>query len=331
MNKTHLKVVITDCDHGSIEEEKEEFRRIGAELVFARVKEEQEVIEACGDADGVIEQYVPITRKVLAHLPQCKAVTRYGIGVDTIDLRAATDFGIVVANVPDYCLDEVADQAMALLLGLIRKVNFYDRKVKSGQWDFRLGRPIFGMKGKIMGLIGCGNIGHQVAKRISAFGVRVIAFDPYIEKPREGVTLTDLDTLLRESDFISIHCSLNESTRHLLGEREFQKMKKKPILVNASRGPIVDENALIHALEKGLVSGAGLDVLEKEPPDPDNPLLRMDNVILTPHVSFYSEEAFHELKYQTARNISDVLVGKWPRSVVNPDVKRKTRASLSEP
>jgi D-3-phosphoglycerate dehydrogenase len=324
-----LKVVITDCDHGSIEEEKNELGRIGAELILAQVKEEDDLIRVCKDADGLLNQYALLTRRVLENLPNCKVVSRYGVGVDSVDLKAATDLGIIVANVPDYCMDEVANQAISMLLGLMRKVVFFDHKVKSGQWDFRLGIPIHRTMGKTMGLIGCGRIGLEVAKKISAFGVRVIAFDPYIEKSHEVIELKDFDTVLRESDFISIHCPLNDSTRHLLGEREFRKMEKKPLIINTSRGPIIDEKALIQALINGQISGVGLDVLEKEPPEPQNPLLKMDNVILSPHISFYSEESISELKRRTAENVSSVLLEKWPRSVVNREVRGKTRASIS--
>ena len=226
-------------------------------------------------------------------------------------------------------MDEVANQTIAMLLTLIRKTAFFDQKVKSGQWDFRLGIPIYRTKGKTMGLIGCGKIGLEVAKKISGFGVKVIAFDPYLQMTGGEVELTDFDSVLKKSDFISIHCPLNESTRHLIGQKEFQKMEKRPIIVNTSRGPIIDETALIEALKEGRVSGAGLDVLEKEPPDLQSPLLKMDTVILSPHSSFYSEESISELKRRTAKNVSDVLMGKWPVSVVNREVKGKTRATIS--
>jgi len=330
MEQQTWKVVISDCDHGSIDEEREAFARIGAELVFVQAKTEEALIEACKDADGVLNQYSLMTRRVLENLPRCKVIARYGIGVDSIDLKAATDLGIIVANVPDYCVSEVADQAIALLLTLVRKTAFFDQQVKGGRWEFRQGAPIHRLEGRTMGLVGCGKIGFAVAKRISSFGVRAIAYDPYLQEPREGVLFTDLDTLLRESDFLSIHCPLNESTRHLLSEKEFRKMEKRPLLINTSRGPIVDEKALVEALEKGLLSGAGLDVLEQEPPDPANPLLRMGNVILSPHASFYSEESFHELKRRTAQAVSNVLLGQWPESVVNRDVIGKTRASITE-
>ena len=324
--KTHpYRVVITDCDHGSIEEEKQEFGRIGAELILAQVQEEKDLIRVCKDADGLLNQYALLSRKVLDHLPKCKVVSRYGVGVDPVDLRAATDLGIIVANVPDYCIDEVATQTVTMILALIRKIAFFDQKVKSCHWDFRLGIPIHRTSGKTLGLIGCGKIGLEVAKRVSSFGVKVAAFDPYLKNVPEGIELKDLDSILKESDVISIHCPLNDSTRHLIGDREFKKMGKKPLLINTSRGPIVDEKALVQALEEGLISGAGLDVLEKEPPVSQNPLLNMENVILSPHAGFYSEESISELKRRTAKNVSDVLSGRWPRSVVNPEVMTKTR------
>ncbi len=328
MKQHPYQVVITDCDHGSIEEEKEELNRIEADLVLAQVKEEEEVIRACKDADGLINQYALLTRRVLEQLPKCKVVARYGVGVDSIDLKAATDLGIIVANVPDYCIEEVASHAVAMILTLIRKTAFFDRKVKANKWDFRQGIPIGRIRGKTLGLIGSGKIGLEAAKMVSPFGVKVIAYDPYLTEAPKGVQLKDFDAVLRESDFISIHCPLNDSTRHLIGEKEFKKMEKKPLLINTSRGPIIDEKALIQALQEGLVAGAGLDVMEKEPPDSINPMLTMENVILSPHVGFYSEESISELKRRTAKNVLDVLTGKWPGSVVNREVKEKARAPI---
>ena len=329
MERSRYQVMITDCDHGSIEEEKEELGRIGAELILAQISEEEDLIRVCKEADGLINQYAILNRNVLNHLPKCKVVARYGVGVDSIDLRAATDLGIIVANVPDYCIDEVATHTVAMLLTLIRKTAFFDRKVKSSQWDFRQGASIHRIQGKILGLIGCGKIGFEVAKRISIFGVKVMAFDPYIHSTGEKIELTDLETILRKSDFISIHCPLNESTRHLISEKEFKKMERKPFLFNTSRGPIVNEKALIQALEEGRISGAGLDVLETEPPGSENPMLKMENVIFSPHVGFYSEESISDLKRRTAKNVSDVLMGRRPGSVVNQEVISKTRATIS--
>ena len=327
MTHPDWKVVITDCDHGDIEEEKRIFGEIGAELSWLQLKTEEDLVRECKNADGLLVQYAPLTRKVLGQLPRCKVLSRYGVGVDSIDLKAATDFGIIVANVPDYCVDEVAIQAVTLFMALVRKTVFFDQKVRAGHWDFTEGGPIHRVRGKTMGLVGCGKIGLEVAKMASALGMQVLAFDPYIQKA-EGIRLVDLDTLLQESDFISIHCPLNESTRHLIGEKAFHQMKKRPLIVNTSRGPIIDGTALIEALKGGLISGAGLDVLEKEPLDPQSPLLGMENVIFSPHMGFYSEESIRELNRRTAENVADVLRGKWPRSVVNREVMGKTKAGL---
>ena len=329
MKDRPYQVVITDCDHGSIEEEKEVISQIGAELILAQVRNEEELIRTCKEADGLINQYALLNRKVLENLPQCKVIARYGVGVDSVDLKAATDLGIMVANVPDYCIEEVASHAVALILTLARKTALFDRQVKSGQWDFRMGIPIGRLRGKMLGLIGSGKIGLGVAKMIAPFGVKVMAYDPFLKENPEGIQLKDFETVLKESDFISIHCPLNDSTRHLIGEKEFSKMGKKPLLINTSRGPIIDEEALIKALKGGQISGAGLDVLEKEPPDVSNPLLKMDNVILSPHVGFYSVESISELKRRTAQNVADVLMGRWPASVVNQEVRGKTRMPLS--
>lgn len=329
INDQLREVVITDCDHGSIEIEKEELYRIGAKITLAQVRSEEDLIRVCGQADGILNQYAPLTRAVMGHLPKCKVIAKYGVGVDTVDLKAATDFGIIVTNVPDYCVDEVADHTISLMLSLARKIVFFNQRVKSNEWDFRQGNPIHRIRNKTLGLIGCGRIGREVARKMSVFGVRAIAYDPYIADPGGAIAFVDLDTVLRESDFISIHCSLNESTRHLLGGGEFQKMQKKPLIINVARGPIIDEMELIQALNRGQISGAGMDVLEKEPPDPHNPLLKMENVILSPHVAFYSEESICELKRRAAEGISAVLLGEWPRAVVNKDVIGRTRASIS--
>lgn len=328
MAHPNWKVVITDCDHGDIEEEKRIFGQMGVELSWLQLKTEEDLIRECKDAEGLLIQYAPLTRKVLEQLPRCKVLSRYGVGVDSIDLKAATDLGIIVANVPDYCVDEVAIQAVTLFMALIRKTVFFDQKVRAGHWDFTEGGPIHRIRGKTMGLVGCGKIGMEVARMASTLGMQVLAFDPYIQKA-EGIRLVDLDTLFKESDFISIHCPLNESTRHLIGEKAFHQMKKRPLIVNTSRGPIIDGTALIEALKGGLISGAGLDVLEKEPLDPQSPLLRMENVIFSPHMGFYSEESIRELNRRTAENVADVLLGKWPRSVVNREVTGKNRASLA--
>lgn len=321
------KVVIIDCDHGSIEEEKAVLSQLEADLDFGEITGEEEILARCHDADGLINQYAPLTKKVLEHLPRCKVVSRYGVGVDGIDLSAATALGIIVANVPDYCVDEVSDHTLALFLSWVRKVILLDQSIRSGIWDFRVAIPIHRLRDKTYGIVGCGRIGQGVARRVSAFGLRVIGCDPYLTEVG-GIQLVPFERLLVESDFISIHCSLTESTHHLFGRDQFQGMERKPLVMNLSRGAVVDEAALTEALEKGWISGAALDVLEKEPPDTKNPLMRRDNVILSPHIGFYSEESKSELKRRAAENVTSVLMGKLPSSLVNREVVGKSRARL---
>jgi D-3-phosphoglycerate dehydrogenase len=321
------KVVITDCDQGSIEEERAVISKLGADLDWAQISGEEEIVSRCHDADGLIIQYAPLTRWVLERLPQCKVVSRYGVGVDTIDVQAATEVGIIVANVPDYCIDEVSDHTLALFLSLVRKVTLLDRSIRSGIWDFRVAIPIHRLRGMTYGIVGSGRIGQAVARRVSAFGLRVIGYDPYLTEA-EGIQLVPFEMLLVESDFISIHCSLTESSHHLFGKDQFQRMERRPLMMNLSRGPVIDEGGLIEALERGWISGAALDVLEREPPDTNAPLRRRENVILTPHIGFYSEESKSEMKKRTAENVSSILVGKLPDSVVNREVLGRSRAGL---
>lgn len=321
------KVVIIDCDHGSIEEERAVLSQLEADVDFAQISGEEEILARCRDADGIILQYAPLPRKMLEALPRCKVLSRYGVGVDTIDVEAATELGIIVANVPDYCMEEVSDHTLALFLSLVRKVMSLERSIRLGTWDFRIAVPIHRLKGRTYGIVGCGRIGREVAKRVGAFGLRVIGYDPYINEV-EGIELVSFEKLLAQSDFISIHCSLTESTHHLLGRDQFRKMERKPIVLNVSRGAVVDEAALIEALEREWISGAGLDVLETEPPDAKSPLLKRDNVILTPHIGYYSEESKSEMKRRTAENVFNVLTGKLPNSVVNKEVVGRSRAGL---
>jgi D-3-phosphoglycerate dehydrogenase len=321
------KVVIIDCDHGSIEEERAVLSQLEADVDFAQISGEEEILARCRDADGIILQYAPLPRKMLEALPRCKVLSRYGVGVDTIDVEAATELGIIVANVPDYCMEEVSDHTLALFLSLVRKVMSLERSIRLGTWDFRIAVPIHRLQGRTYGIVGCGRIGREVAKRVGAFGLRVIGYDPYINEV-EGTELVSFEKLLAQSDFISIHCTLTESTHHLFGRDQFRKMERKPIVLNVSRGAVVDEAALIEALEREWISGAGLDVLETEPPDAKSPLLKRDNVILTPHIAYYSEESKSEMKRRTAENVFNVLTGKLPNSVVNKEVVGKSRAGL---
>jgi len=320
MSNKRPKIVITDCDHPSIEIEEKVLSDINPEIVLAHCHTEDEVIKVARDADGIINQYAPITRRVIKSLKKCKVIVRYGVGVDNIDLEAATEHNIMVANVPDFCIDEVSTHAMALILACARGIILLDRKIKKKKWDFTLVKPLFRTQGKILGLFGLGNIARAVAKKASGFGFKIIAYDPYISKVEHGIELVEFFKLLSDSDFLSIHVPLTTETRHYFGENELKKMKKTAYLINTARGAVVDEKALYKALKNSWIAGAALDVMEKEPPDWKSSLLKLDNLIITPHISFYSEESYIELKTKTAKTVLSVLKGELIRAIVNPQV-----------
>jgi len=320
MSNRKPKIVITDCDHPSVEIEREILSEIDPEFVLAHCNTEEEVIEVAKDADGIINQYAPITRKVIESLKKCKVIARYGVGVDNIDVEAATEHGIIVANVPDYCVDEVSTHAMALILACARGITLLDRKRREKKWDFTLAKPLFRTQGKTLGLFGLGRIARKVVQKASGFGLKVIAYDPYVSKVDIEVKLVELSQLLTDSDFVSIHAPLTAETKHSFGENELKLMKKTAYLVNTSRGPVINEKALYIALKEKWIAGAALDVTEKEPPNWEYPLLKLDNIIITPHISFYSEESYIELKTKVAEAVLSVLKGELPRAIVNPQV-----------
>jgi D-3-phosphoglycerate dehydrogenase len=329
------KVVVTDWEYADLRYEEEVLRHDQIEFIPAQCRTEEEVIAVCRDADALINQYTPISGTVIAALENCKVITRYGVGIDTIDLEAATEKGICVANVPDYCKDEVADHALALLLGLTRKVTLANHDVKNGKWDFKVTKPIYRLRGRVLGLVGFGMIPQSLTEKVKPLGLQVIAYDPYVPEEaakEKGVKLVTLDELCKQSDIISVHAPLTKSTRGMIGIGQFRLMKKEAIIINTSRGPVIDENALIEALSDGLIAGAALDVLEKEPIRPNHPLLSMENVILTPHVAWYSEESAAELRFKAAAGVADVLLyGEYPKYLVNQQVKNKVQLKENQP
>lgn len=329
------KVVVTDWEYADLRYEEQVLDRERIELVPAQCRTEEEVIAACRDADALINQYAPITRKVIDSLEKCRVITRYGVGVNTVDLEAATEKGICVANVPDYCMDEVADHALALLLTWTRKVVVANHHVKSGVWDFKVTQPISRLRGKVLGLIGFGKIPQALAEKVKPLGLRVIAHDPFVPEAlaqEKGVQLVSLDELCREADFVSVHAPLTQATEGMVGSEQFDAMKPSAVVINTSRGPVIDERALIEALRTGRIAGAALDVVEREPISPDNPLLTMEQVILTPHVAWYSEEAAAEMRTKAAMGVVDVLLhGEYPKYLVNTQVKEKVRLKESCP
>ncbi len=316
------KVVLTDYVWESLDVERRTLDGL-AELVPLKTKKPDEFLPEAADCDALLNTYAgPITAETMAKMPKCRIIARYGIGVDTIDLEAATAAGIIVTNNPSYCIEEVAEHTMALLLACARKVAFYDRLVRGGRWEVPPGKPMFRLSGSTLGLVGFGNIARQVAARAAAFGMKVLFFDPYV---KDGV---DLDRLLRESDFVSLHPPLTPQTRRLIGDDALGKMKKTAFLINCSRGPVVDTDALVRALDAGRIAGCALDTVDPEPLPKDHPLRGRENVIVTPHAAWYSEQAMVGLQAGAPSEVRRVLSGEWPVHVVNPAVKGKNRAGL---
>jgi len=305
------KVVITDCDLGPCDIEKKVLAGI-AEVYTYQFKTEEEVIKAAKDADGIIVQYAPISRRVIESLEKCKVISRYGIGVDNIDVKAAIENGIIVVNVKDYCTDEVADHTIALLLACARKIVLLNSLVKNGIWDVRQAAPIYNLKGKTLGLIGFGSIAKQVSLKAQAFGFNILAYDPYISlkiMKKYKVKKVDFENLLRESDIISLHLPLTDETRYMIGEKELKMMKRTAFLINTSRGALIDEIALYRALKENWIEGAGIDVVENEPLTPESDLLNLTNIIITPHAAFFSNSSLIELQRRAAVKVAEVFKG----------------------
>lgn len=324
------KVVLTDYVWENLDVEKKTLEGL-ADLVALQTKKPEEFIAEAADCDALLNTYAgPITREVMARMPKCKIIARYGIGVDTIDVEAATEAGIIVTNNPTYCIEEVAEHTMALLLACARKVPFYDRLVRSGRWEVPPGKPIFRLVGRTLGLVGFGNIARQVAVRAAAFGMRVLYSDPFVREGQfsEPGTKMELGDMLRESDFVSLHPPLTPETRGMISDDAFSKMKPTAYLINCARGPVVDTAALVRALDAGKIAGAALDTVDPEPlPDP-HPLRGRENVILNPHVAWYSEQAMVGLQTGAPSEVRRVLTGQWPVNVVNKSVKGRNRAGL---
>lgn len=323
-----FKAVTTDQHHFPLQVERDVLARVGVEIVPAVCKNEEETIAACRDAHAILTATAPFTRRVIGELKEALVICRYGIGVDTVDIPAATEHGIIVANVPDFCFDQVADTAMSLILSVPRKVHLLNNLIHQGVWKRDVAKPIHNFRGATLGLFAFGNIARNVCRKAVAFGFRIIAHDPYVapESVREyPMTLVDFDTLLREADLLSVHAPLTHETHHKFDETAFRRMKPSAYFFNLGRGPIHDQKALYRALSEGWIAGAGLDVLEKEPPDPDDPILTLDNVVFTPHYASYTEEAYRELRVKTAENAAAVLRGEFPKYVYNPEVKANAR------
>ena len=285
-----------------------------------------EAIRQCEDADAVLVRWHKIGPDLIRRFQRCKIIIRYGVGYDNVDLRAATEAGIMVGHVPTYCLDEVATHALALLLACVRNVVPIQRRLTQGGWSANPPEKSHRMAGRTLGLVGLGNIGQTVARKLGGWRMRLLATDPFVEPEKASslaVELVDLDTLCRESDFISLHAPLLPETRHLISHREFNRMKKGVVLVNTARGPVLDPAALLAALDAGRVAAAGLDVFEVEPLAADSPLRSHPRIIVSDHTAWYSEESVAELQTTVAEEAVRVCTGGLPLSLANPEVLQR--------
>ena len=320
------RVVITDCDHDGIAPELSVLEAAGIEVRLAQCRSSADVAEAARDADAVITQYAPLDAPALAALHRCRVVVRYGVGVDNVDVPAASRHGVWVANVPDYGTEEVADHALALLLALLRGLPRLDRAVRAGEWDVNAVRPLHRLSTLTVGVLGCGRIGEAFARKVLGVGLRVIGHDPAgvrAELREAGVEEVGLHELLSRSDAVSLHLPLSDATHHLVDAAALRRMRPTAYLINTSRGGIVDHAALLEALEAGRLAGAALDVLEVEPPAAGDALAAHPRVVVTPHAAWYSEESYETLKTEAAREAVRVLRGERPRSPVNEPAARE--------
>ena len=288
------------------------------------IPDEAGMIAALRDADAVVIAASPVTRGVMSACEGLKVVVRTGVGYDVIDVPAATDLGVIAVNIPDIWVREVANHALGLMLAFNRKIITLDRQVHAGAWGGGVPGAFTGsLHGETVGIVGLGNIGSAFARRAAAFEMTVIAHDPYVDDAhfeKLGVERVSLEQLAERADYVSVHTLLNNETRHLIGEKFFPRMKPTAVLINTSRGPVVDEKALTRALEEKRLAGAALDVWEKEPVDKDNPLLKMDNVIATPHAAYFSSPAVAQVPRRCGEEIARVLTGQRPLNVINPEV-----------
>ena len=337
-----FKTVLTiSFPYPGLPHDEKAYKEKGVNFIKVPCNTEEEIIAAASDADAVVTGLQPFGRNVIENLSKCKLIHCIGIGYEGIDVKVATEHGICVSTPADYCLEEVSDHAMALILACARKIVRLDKAVREGKWDSaekreirsRIWPPMFRLKGQTLGLIGFGNIPRTLVPKAKGFGLRIIAYDPYISPEmgeKYGVELVEFDYLLRNSDYISIHTALTPQTHHLFNLDEFKKMKPTAYVINTARGPLIDQEALYTALFQGYIAGAGLDVLETESVDLDHPLLKFDNVILTAHSAHYSEFSALEIRQRPFQEICRIIDSKWPRCLLNPQAKEKFIAKWGE-
>ncbi|WP_432487707.1 C-terminal binding protein [Kineococcus sp. SYSU DK018] len=316
-----MKIVVTDCDHDSLAEERAVADAAGAELVVAPSGSADDVVATAAGADALVVQYARIDAALLDALPTVRAVGRYGVGVDTVDVAACTARGVAVCNVPDYGTESVSDHAIALALTAARRIAWMDRGVRDGTGGLAPVRPLHQVGGRVFGVVGLGLIGAATARKAAGLGYRVVAADARHEPGSTvgGIEVLALDDLLTRAHVVSLHLPLTDSTHHLIGAGELARMRPDAVVVNTSRGGVLDTTALVDALRSGRLHGAGLDVFEEEPLPPGHPLTTLDSAVLTPHLAWYSEESYGELKRRTVQNVVDVCAGRRPANVLNPE------------
>ncbi|RPI61073.1 MAG: C-terminal binding protein [Planctomycetaceae bacterium] len=326
-----IKVVITDYIEPDMAWETAEFAKRGVDFKYYQLKSasEAEVSAATADADIVVVNMVKITPSLIDTWKNVKLVIRHGTGYDNVDVPALTAKGIILEYIPDYCLHEVAEQAIALMFACARKVvwsrKIVDDSVKRGEWDFREIIPMFRMDGATVGLIGCGRIGSLVYKKLQHFGVKFLICDPYLSEKRRaalGIELHSLEHVMSNSDFITVHTPLNNETRYIINAKTLAYMKPTAYIVNTSRGGMVNVDDLAEVLKARKIAGAAIDVFEKEPPRADYPLLGLDNAIVTPHLSWYSEDAGQTIREKIMQDVDMFIDGTGPRCPVNPEAKK---------
>jgi len=328
------KVLVTDYVWPSLDLEQQLLSEAGLELVAAPNGDEQTLISLARDSVGILTCFAKVTADVLRSATNLQVVGRYGVGVDNIDVEIATQLGIAVTYVPDYCVDEVSDHTIAMILAWNRRLVLFDTGTKRQGWgSVKLDMPIMRLRGKKLGIIGFGRIGVASAAKAAAFGMDILAYDPIVsaeQLARKGARPVDLETLLKEADFITLHMPLTPKTHGIISKKELGLMKSSAVIVNTARGPLIDIPALVEALRDEQIAGAALDVLETDQPPLDHPLMAMGNVLLTPHVAFYSKESIHELEERATGEVVRVLNGQMPDNLYNKDVLGNSRARLVE-
>ncbi len=325
------KALITDYVWPNIDVESEVLRAGGVEPVVAPDGAEETLRGLAADVDIIMFCFAQVTGEVLRNASRCVVASRYGIGVDNVDIPTATELGIVVTNVPDYCMDEVTDHAIGMILALNRRLVPHDREVKDGGWaNVVLDQPMHRTRGATLGILGFGRIGRSIADKAVGFGMNIIAYDPLIAPGQsiDGVEIVSFEDVLRRSHFITVHTPLTPETEGMIGADQLATMMPGSIIVNCARGGIIEEDALADALHSGHLAGAGLDVLEPAPPRADHPLLSAPNIIITPHTAFFSQASTIELERRTAQEALRVLNGNKPENLINPDVLGKSRSGI---